>query len=114
MTDANTIFHISTQEDIAALDQDGVYRCSSLESEGFIHCCDKQQLEGVVQRYYKGIDDLKLLLIDPGRLEARLVHENTVGGEELFPHVYGPINADAILDTLDFGLDSSARRELAR
>ena len=106
------IFHIATKVDLAASQQTGSYRCTSLDTEGFIHCCDKQQLAGVVQRYYQGIDDLMLLVIDPGKLVPDLVRENTVGGSELFPHVYGPLNAEAIRDSLDFSLNSSERINL--
>jgi len=73
------------------------YRCESIDSEGFVHCCKLEQLQGVLERYYSGVEGLMLLHIDPELLQPELVYENTVGGEELFPHVYGAINMDAVL-----------------
>lgn len=106
------IFHIANDKDVAELELNNQYRCASLDKEGFIHCCDRQQLSGVVERYYQGVDRLKLLVIDPDKLEPRVVLENTVGGSELFPHVYGSISAHAIDEVLDFGLNSSQRMNL--
>jgi len=73
------------------------YCPDAYEQDGFIHCCAREQLVGVASRYYKNSTDLILLLIDSERLSAELVYENTVGGEELFPHLYGPLNNDAII-----------------
>jgi len=103
------VFHIAQRSDVQARQPEDDYHCASLTDEGFIHCCDKSQLAGVVARYYRGVDDLTLLLIDADRLTPALIHENTVGGSELFPHIYGPINADAIIDAVPFGLQSTER-----
>lgn len=113
MTIEASIFHIATADDIATLKPGSDYQCQSLQTEGFIHCCDQHQLTGVVQRYYQNIDNLTLLTIDPDKLTHALIRENTVGGSELFPHIYGPINQDAIVDTKDFGLRSVERLGLS-
>lgn len=91
------IFHITSQTGLKAAQANRRYRCASLQSEGFIHCCKAEQLSGVVQRYYQDVAGLMVLSIDPDKLQAELVYENTVGGEELFPHVYGDINMDAVV-----------------
>jgi uncharacterized protein (DUF952 family) len=97
---ADVICHVTDQ---VAIDQaaGGVYQCASLQTEGFIHCCTENQLAGVLQRYYQGVTGLKLLTINPALLSAGLVYENTVGGEEKFPHVYGPINMSAVIAITD-------------
>ena len=98
MTSAEeTIYHVTDQPTLDKV-ADDTYTCDSLEAEGFIHCCTKDQLAGVLERYYQGVTGLKLLKIDTASLTARLIYENTVGGEELFPHVYGPINMNAVVD----------------
>ncbi|OED38596.1 hypothetical protein AB833_18865 [Chromatiales bacterium (ex Bugula neritina AB1)] len=91
------LLHICEQADYDRAVKTGVYECASLDNEGFIHCCSESQLPGVVERYYSGRDGLLLLHIDAGKLQARLEYENTVGGEELFPHVYGSIAMDSIV-----------------
>ncbi len=99
MTDEvqNIIYHVSSAEQITKALAAGLYSCESLAAEGFIHCCKKQQLKGVLERYYAGVTGLQLLEIDPVKLDAKLVYENTMGGEELFPHVYGEINMGAVI-----------------
>jgi len=100
------IYHIANQADISASKNAGndsgeanaLYRCNSLQSEGFIHCCKAEQLAGVIERYYAGVPDLLVLTIDTDRLTSELVYENTVGGVELFPHIYGAINMDSVAD----------------
>ena len=90
------LFHITSQDlvdDALAL---GFYHCPSLAEEGFIHCCQLEQLSGVIDRYYADDPDLCLLVIERDLLSAPVKFENTVGGDELFPHVYGPINITAV------------------
>ena len=90
------IFHIAQQADVIEARLSGQYVCDSLTTEGFIHCCLDTQLQGVIERYYQGVSDLLLLGIDPGLLQSELRFENTVGGDEDFPHIYGQINLDAV------------------
>lgn len=97
---ATIIYHVTNEEGIDQASRSGRYSCDSLGTEGFIHCCSKDQLSGVLDRYYKGVEDLRLMEIDTNVLAASLVFENTVGGEELFPHVYGEINMDAVTDVV--------------
>ena len=73
----------------------------SLEEEGFIHCCDPAQLDFVMGAFYGEVEhDLVLLTIDPELLESRLVREvgNPETGEK-FPHIYGPLNPSAVVET---------------
>jgi glutathione S-transferase len=69
-----------------------------LDEVGYVHCALPHQVAGVVDRYYAGrVDDVVVLTVDPTRSEAPLVMENTSGGRELFPHLYGPITVDAVV-----------------
>lgn len=90
------IFHLATAADAQALTSNGTYHTASLDTEGFIHCCTATQLSGVIQRYYADAQEAVILSIDSTLLSAELVFENTVGGDELFPHIYGEINQQAI------------------
>lgn len=89
------IFHITTR---AAWDETGAgpYRAASLESEGFIHCSTEAQVERTLARFFEGQAGLVLLVIDPERLTAEVKFEAADG--ESFPHVYGPIDRDAVID----------------
>lgn len=103
------MLHIATAADWRQAQGDGVYRCLSLIDEGFVHCCSSRQLAGVVERYYRSVDHLVLLTIDATALDVDIRHENTVGGEETFPHVYGAIPVAVVTDVRAFGLGSSMR-----
>ena len=97
------IFHVASPEDAALASDNRAYHTASLEAEGFIHCCTAEQLPGVLQRYYADIKEVVLLSLNSEALTSELVMENTVGGTELFPHVYGKINSEAILQAKPLG-----------
>ena len=76
----------------------GFYDHPSLELEGFIHCSQEHQVEGVLQRYFAGQKDLVKLTIDPERLTSKYVFDWSPSVADTFPHVYGPINLDAVIE----------------
>jgi uncharacterized protein (DUF952 family) len=73
------------------------YTAESLATEGFIHCSYARQVEWAANRFYQGQKDLLVLHLDPGRLSSPL-REEASGPGEVFPHIYGPINRDAVLE----------------
>lgn len=74
----------------------GVYRAQSLETEGFIHASTLEQVIGTANLLFHGQPGLVLLVIDPGRLQAELRYEIAPGTGQKFPHIYGPLNLDAV------------------
>ncbi|HTH52263.1 MAG TPA: DUF952 domain-containing protein [Pyrinomonadaceae bacterium] len=98
------IYHIVLADDWAAWDTD-LYRARSLEVEGFIHCSFENQLDSVIDRYYKGASEIVVLEIETDALMSRTVNEPSTANE-IYPHIYGPVNRDAIV--------SVERRKLAR
>jgi len=95
------IFHIARQTDWEAAVDAGTYRESTLgrtlEQEGFIHCSERQQVAGVANAFYRAVDGLVLLVIDVDRVGAEVRYEALGGGTERFPHIYGPLNVDAVI-----------------
>lgn len=95
------IFHITDTATWANSQQRGVHTGSTrgvdLAEEGYIHCSTAAQWPGVIERYYADTTDLVLLHIDEQRLTSPLVYEQLPGAPEPFPHVYGPINLDAVV-----------------
>jgi uncharacterized protein (DUF952 family) len=99
------IYHLASPEDWEQARRDGRYAISTrgrtLEEEGFIHASSAAQWPGVRRRFYADVTTPLLLLhIDESRLSSPVVHE--VGDPatgETFPHVYGPIDVDAVVDT---------------
>ncbi len=90
------IYHIATSEEWNMHLTNSAYEPNAFPKEGFIHCSTKEQVPGVLQRYYAGVKNLILLHIDESKLKALLKFEKATNGE-LFPHVFGPINKDAIV-----------------
>jgi uncharacterized protein (DUF952 family) len=94
------IYHIATSRDWELHSDQATYVPDAFATEGFIHCSTQAQIPGVLQRYYAGVKDLILLHIDETKLSAVLKYEESTN-QELFPHVFGPINKEAIV-TVEF------------
>ncbi len=78
----------------------GEYRGDTLATEGFIHFCLPGQLAGVISRYFRGQTGLVVLRAKPERLTSPLRWESPPGSTETFPHVYGPLNLDAVIEVV--------------
>jgi uncharacterized protein (DUF952 family) len=89
------IYHIVLPEAWAAFDGE-MYAAASLSVEGFIHCSFDHQLDGVIGRYYSNANSVVVLEIESERLISKLVNEPSTA-DEIYPHVYGPINRDAVV-----------------
>lgn len=91
------IYHIALPEVWEKFKDTNFYEVESLHSEGFIHCSFREQLETVLQRYYKDAEKVLILEIDPEKLTAELVNEPSTH-DEIYPHIYGKINRKAIIN----------------
>ncbi|PVC88551.1 DUF952 domain-containing protein [Streptomyces sp. CS090A] len=95
----------------------GTYEMSTrgrtLQEEGFIHLSLPHQLPGVARMLYGDGDgdgegdgseggdggrDLVVLVVDPARLTAPVRYEAMKPGGEEFPHLYGPLPVDAVVE----------------
>ena len=91
-----TIWHLIDRESWDEARSKGEHRPESLASEGFIHCSrDEEQMLRVADRLYPGRDDMLVLELDAGRLEAPIKREPSRSGE-IYPHIYGPLNLEAV------------------
>lgn len=99
------IFHITTKEDWTKQSGEDSFSASSLEDVGFIHCALKHQILRVANSRLRGKKNLVLLGIREDKLESKLVYEDLSNLNEDHPHVYGPINMDAITQVVDFPPD---------
>jgi uncharacterized protein (DUF952 family) len=95
---SQSIYHITTHAEWSAAKLAGVYTPQGFAQEGFIHCSESHQLQGVRDRFFQGQTELCLLVIDPTRLSKPVVYENLEGGQELFPHVYEPLVIAAVVE----------------
>jgi uncharacterized protein (DUF952 family) len=100
------IFHIVKRVEWVLAVGRGSYAPESLRAEGFIHCSTVAQVIETANRFYRGQDDLVVLWIEESRLKAGLKYEapKIERGEmagELFPHLYGELNVDAVVRVVE-------------
>lgn len=90
------IYHITPAAAWDAAQHAGVYAADSLATEGFIHLSTRAQVLWVADRFYAGQSGLVLLAVATERLAAELRYEESEPGQR-FPHLYGPLNLDAVI-----------------
>ena len=98
------LYHLALASDWQVARAAGEYRISTrgltLEQVGFVHASYAHQIEATHQRFFADAGPLKLLVLDPARLEAlglAVRAEPAPGSGELFPHVYGALPVQAVL-----------------
>jgi uncharacterized protein (DUF952 family) len=107
---SDPIYHITSRTSWFAAQEAGAYRADSLQSEGFIHCSKADQVLRVANAFYAGQAGLVLLVVDTGRLRSEVRWEpGRDKPDELFPHVYGLIDLDAVMRVLDFPPDADGK-----
>ncbi|MDQ3748213.1 MAG: DUF952 domain-containing protein [Acidobacteriota bacterium] len=92
------IYHMVLPEVWEKFKGEDFYEAESLQTEGFIHCSFVEQIETVLNRYYKNTERVFLLEIETEKLTSELINEPSTGGE-IYPHIYGKINKEAIAKT---------------
>ncbi len=106
------IYHIASRQAWLAAQERGWYSAPTLTSDSFIHCSKRDQVLRVANDFYGGGANLLLLCIDESKLKAELRWEapahpdsdvamatSSVG---LFPHLYGQLNLDAVVQAVEF------------
>ncbi len=101
------VFHIVSIEAWDAAGPAGEYRPDSLAAEGFIHFSHADQVAATANRYYRALDGLQVLEVDPARLSTELRLEPSPATGELFPHLYGPLPTDAVVAIHPLARDGS-------
>jgi uncharacterized protein (DUF952 family) len=104
-----SIFHLVPGDYFNAQPPDQPYTPAAFQAEGFIHCtAGVAMLLQVANAYFVDAPGpLLALQIDPQQLAAPLKFEPPIAppgaeprpheaGEILFPHIYGPLNREAI------------------
>ncbi len=92
------IYHITTKAAWDEATAKGQYEAPTLASEGFMHCSTEDQVAGVLERYYKGHTGLVKLKIEKEKVERPLVFELAGSINEVFPHIHGALNLNAVVE----------------
>lgn len=99
-----TILHLAFVDEWEAAKAAGAYRVSTRgqsldDGATFIHAARPGQVGSVANAFYADVTDpLCLLVIDTERLVSALCDEDLDGIGISFPHIYGPLNLDAVVD----------------
>jgi uncharacterized protein (DUF952 family) len=96
----HTILHITQREQWEQAKNLGTYRSNTLDTEGFIHCSTVAQVIGSANRFFKDLPDLVILKIEIDRVIPEIRYEGA-DRTNLFPHIYGELNIDAVIDSID-------------
>jgi uncharacterized protein (DUF952 family) len=101
------LFHLTTGEAWRAAQSSGVYRASSLATQGFIHLSTRHQWLRTANRYFRGQTGVVLLELAPSLLHAEVRFEAPAPpaarpalpapADELFPHLYGELPCAAVV-----------------
>lgn len=102
ITRMTIIYHITTQEEWDTAVSQGEYHAESLSDDGFIHCSAKEQILIPANEMYRWQFGLILLKIESDLVTSKLVYEDCYETGMDFPHIYGPLNIDAVQGTIDF------------
>ena len=102
MTTIPTILHITTPDAWAEAQQQGQYTPDSLATEGFSHCSTPAQVVYVANERFRGRADLIILVIPSELVRPPIVYEDCYETGQEFPHIYGPLNLDAVSQILPF------------
>ncbi|MGH6748690.1 MAG: DUF952 domain-containing protein [Methyloceanibacter sp.] len=109
-----TVYKVLRSTDLAEAKAQGRFDGSADDArDGFIHLSSGDQLESTLAKHFPGRKDLVLLALDSEGLGERLQWEPSRGGP-LFPHLYGPLDLDALLweEPLQLGTDGRHRLPL--
>jgi uncharacterized protein (DUF952 family) len=92
-------YHLVAGEYYRSTDRTAPYTPESFADEGFIHCTDGiDNVVDVANRYYKSDQRMYVVLVlDTAKIEAEVRYDDEA---KIYPHIYGPLNRDAITDIL--------------
>jgi uncharacterized protein (DUF952 family) len=102
----NVIFHITSRSQWIKAKNLATYSSDTLVSEGFTHCSTRNQVLGSANRFFQGKQNLVILVIDLDQVMPEIRYEGA-DAKNLFPHIYGELNIDAVIQVIDLeaGID---------
>ena len=105
---SNTILHLVPAAYFQSLPASQSYLPESFAADGFIHCTrEPEVMFDIANRFYKNLPgDVLVLVIDADQVTSKIKWELPADPDgaptqpeagRLFPHIYGPLNRDAIV-----------------
>lgn len=97
--EAGITYHLSPAEVWARQQDAPTYTPEAYAQDGFIHCTDGlNNLLNVGNMFYTGdVRDFCVLVLKADAITSEIRYEDP---EQVFPHIYGPLNTDAVVGFL--------------
>ncbi len=74
---------------------------STLDEVGFIHATSPDQTVAMLNRHFTDRNDILLLMVDLDKVKPEVKFEAPLSGKGgTYPHIYGSLSTDAVVDTL--------------
>jgi uncharacterized protein (DUF952 family) len=96
---AGITYHLSLVDVWSSQEKESQYLPEAYDNDGFIHCTDGlENLLDVGNMFYTADPrDFCVLVLNTSAIESEIRYEDP---DEVFPHVYGPLNTDAVVGYL--------------
>ena len=104
-------YKVLTTEQLAVLERDGTFAGAPVDlTDGYIHLSAADQLSETIDKHFDGQHGLQIVAVDLEALGDAVKWEESRGGL-LFPHIYGPLTLDVVLDygPLEYHPDGTIR-----
>jgi len=90
-------YHLTPEPVWTAQEQEDAYQPEAFGADGFIHCTDGEvNLLAVANTFYQADHrPYVVLVLDRDRITAPVRYEDP---KQIFPHIYGPLNRDAVVE----------------
>jgi len=106
----NYIYLLSSKKEYQQAQKSGELVRDSLTEEGFIHASPKHQLTRIANKYYTQTPEPLVMVVDKSLITNEVKWEPATGG--LYPHIYGPLNMNAVLRTVPIALADNGRFDI--
>ncbi len=102
------ILHCISKNKWNLIKSDEQYGKEQLDAFGFIHCSPIEYFWRVAPNFISVKEDLVLLCIDTKKVVPAIKWEDGDDCGREYPHVYGMLNLDAVIDVVPFNRNESS------
>ena len=103
---AGVTYHLVPKQVWEKQREQSEYLPEAFSQDGFIHCTNGlEELVNVGNRYYTSDErPFLVLILDVSKIQAPVRYDDP---DEIYPHIYGPLNTDAVVGTLEVRRDEN-------
>jgi uncharacterized protein (DUF952 family) len=106
MFEINVIYKICSKSEWGSAKEHGVYKGSKDDlRDGFIHFSSFDQVLGTLDKHFVGQNNLLLLKVGTELLDPDQLKWEKSRNDEEFPHLYGDLTLEAVIDVVEISND---------